>query len=59
AMHLAGQMYNYLVTNSTEPTAKYTKAQDFGIKVITENELKAMVERGEHNNNNLYTNYSY
>ena len=29
----------YLVTNSTEPTAKYVKAQDQGTKIISEQEF--------------------
>ena len=29
----------------TEPTAKYTKAQELGVKIITEAELKAMVTK--------------
>ncbi|MFW9771530.1 MAG: NAD-dependent DNA ligase LigA [Promethearchaeota archaeon] len=34
---------SYLVTNSTEPTAKYTKAQELGVNIITESELRAMI----------------
>lgn len=34
---------NYLVTNSTEPTAKYTKAKSLGIKIITEEEFLELV----------------
>jgi len=34
----------YLVTNSTEPTAKYTKAQKQDTKIITEKEFLEMVE---------------
>jgi DNA ligase (NAD+) len=34
----------YLVTNSTEPTAKYLKAQKQGTKIITEAEFIKMVE---------------
>lgn len=34
---------SYLVTNSTEPTAKYVKAQELGVKIITEAELRAMI----------------
>ena len=34
---------SYLVTNSTEPTAKYTKAQDQGTQVITEDEFLSMI----------------
>lgn len=36
---------SYLVTNSSDPTAKYTKAQDLGVKIITEAELVAMVNK--------------
>jgi len=35
---------SYLVTNSTEPTAKYTKAQEQGTQVITEEEFLAMIK---------------
>jgi len=35
---------SYLVTNSTEPTAKYTKAQEQGSKIITEDEFLGMIE---------------
>jgi DNA ligase (NAD+) len=34
---------NYLVTNSNEPTAKYTKAKSLGIKIITEEEFLELV----------------
>ena len=34
----------YLVTNSTEPTAKYTKAQEQDTKIITEKEFVKMIE---------------
>ncbi len=34
----------YLVTNSTEPTAKYTKAQEQDTKIITEEEFLEMIE---------------
>lgn len=34
---------NYLVTNSTEPTAKYTKAKSLGVKIITEEEFLEMI----------------
>lgn len=35
---------SYLVTNSTEPTAKYLKAQDQGTAIITEDEFLKMIE---------------
>jgi DNA ligase (NAD+) len=35
---------SYLVTNSTESTAKFTKAQQLGVKVITEDEFLAMIK---------------
>ena len=35
---------SYLVTNSTEKTSKFVKAQEQGTKVISENEFLAMVE---------------
>ena len=35
---------NYLVTNSTELTAKYVKAQGQGTKIITEDEFLKMIE---------------
>lgn len=35
---------SYLVTNSTEPTAKYIKAQDQGSKIITEEEFLKMID---------------
>jgi DNA ligase (NAD+) len=35
---------SYLVTNSSEPTAKYVKAQKQGTKIITEEEFLKMVE---------------
>jgi len=35
---------SYLVTNSNEPTAKYTKAQDQGSKIITEDEFLTLIE---------------
>ena len=34
---------SYLVTNSTEPTSKYVKAQGQGSKIITEDEFIAMI----------------
>jgi len=34
---------SYLVTNSTERTSKYTKAQDQGSKIITEEEFLVMI----------------
>ncbi|KKM88559.1 hypothetical protein LCGC14_1257570, partial [marine sediment metagenome] len=34
----------YLVTNSTEPTAKYNKAQEQDTKIITEEEFLKMIE---------------
>lgn len=34
----------YLVTNSTESTAKYTKAQEQNTKIITEDEFLKMIE---------------
>lgn len=34
---------SYLVTNSTEQTSKYTKAQAQGTKIITEEEFLAMI----------------
>lgn len=34
---------SYLVTNSTEPTAKYRKAQEQGTKIISEQEFLDMV----------------
>jgi DNA ligase (NAD+) len=34
---------SYLVTNSTEPTSKYVKAQGQGSKIITEEEFIAMI----------------
>ncbi len=34
---------SYLVTNSTEPTSKYVKAQGQGSKIITEDEFLAMI----------------
>jgi len=34
----------YLVTNSTEPTAKYTKAQEQDTKIITEKEFIKIIE---------------
>lgn len=34
---------SYLVTNSTEPTAKYTKAQGQGTEVITEDKFLSMI----------------
>ncbi|MFX1499072.1 MAG: NAD-dependent DNA ligase LigA [Promethearchaeota archaeon] len=35
---------SYLVTNSTEPTAKFLKAQELAVKIITENDLREMIE---------------
>ena len=35
---------SYLVTNSTEPTVKYVKAQEQGTKIITEEEFLKMIE---------------
>ena len=34
----------YLVTNSTEPTTKYKKAQEQDTKIITEKDFLEMVE---------------
>lgn len=34
---------DYLVTNFTEPTAKYIKAQELGVKIITEQEFLDML----------------
>ena len=34
---------SYLVTNSAEQTSKYTKAQDQGSKIITEEEFLVMI----------------
>ena len=36
---------DYLVTNSTEPTAKYVKAQELGVKIITEQDFLDMIEK--------------
>ena len=36
---------SYLVTNSTEPTSKYIKAQGQGSKIITEDEFIAMINK--------------
>ncbi len=36
---------SYLVTNSTEQTSKYTKAQEQGSKIITEEEFLAMINK--------------
>jgi DNA ligase (NAD+) len=35
---------SYLVTNSTEPTAKFVKAQELGIKIITEQDFLNMLK---------------
>jgi len=35
---------SYLVTNSTEPTAKYNKAQGQGTEIITEDEFLSMIK---------------
>jgi DNA ligase (NAD+) len=34
---------SYLVTNSTEPTSKFVKAQGQGTKIVTEDEFLAMI----------------
>ena len=36
---------DYLVSNSTEQTAKYMKAQDLGIEIITEQDFLDMIEK--------------
>jgi len=36
---------NYLVTNSTEPTEKYTKAQKLRVKIISEQEFLEMITK--------------
>ncbi|MBY9004144.1 MAG: hypothetical protein KGD73_09260 [Candidatus Lokiarchaeota archaeon] len=36
---------SYLVTNSDEPTAKYNKAKELGVRIISEAQLRAMAEK--------------
>lgn len=36
---------SYLITNSDEPTAKYIKAQDLGVKIISEPELLELAKK--------------
>ena len=36
---------SYLVTNSDEPTAKYSKAKELGIRIISEAQLRVIAEK--------------
>ena len=36
---------SYLVTNSDEPTAKYNKAKELGVRIISEAQMRVMAEK--------------
>ena len=36
---------SYLVTNSDEPAAKYNKAKELGVRIISEAQMRVMAEK--------------